>query len=588
MFAPFEDLNPIVKLVFPDIATEQMVDSESFSKEERWILEPVPHLRLFPSHLAAERRSKRTEANREGRGGKKEKLEAEEKDKPQSTDKQERQSDVSSGAPKKAEPPHPLLRFKRVVRLWSTAPEHTEDAVGSGSSSESESDTDVYVKSLSPKHWNARRRRLRRGARQERAEDREIKVERVCIFVHREYATLRTERIRAQEVADFLNCAVLAIEYPRYSKASLRENDVCTVTSLQNAVETLLGYLVKRELSLERIILCGESCGAGIVSLVATKWPKIGGMLLLNPFTSLKSHLSEVLLPAKQAIGTLAKALFPDLPNSFQKFFGSKISLLTADRMPVKETLKRIQSPFLALAVDAPGLTPNQRRVYLQNANDLNLLPNSAASQFRLPSPSQLDFASQRSGEGKKSSLALVAGDKKYKYFVQNVFWRGDPDKNSSLLPIRDMPVEKQNEKDLAGGTLVFPSALNLRGASLQKEQIEKRQAIEVIANTFLDCASPLPPKLWWRRSALGEERWVKKGFGRTEVYQKQSMKELDTQMQRSYLVDTALIFIGIMAVIAYICFLVYLVRGNSRRTNERLKILQEDRRKLMASPLWI
>ena len=290
--------------------------------------------------------------------------------------------------------------------------------------SDTESDEENTI--LDQAKWKDCIAKIRKKERQKRQEDRGKEVSRICIFVHRELSTLRTGVQRAREIADFLDCAVLAIEYPGYSATGRDWGSKCTTGALVKAVRTLVEFLnVKRGVPFERIILCGESCGAGIVTLVAQEFPQLGGLLVINAFPSVRDYLSKLLLPYEARVKPWLSKLLPGTEKIFSYISVVLSSPFYCERMPVKQILETIRVPFLALTatdLHTPP-KPDQAKLLQSFANQMNKLKSSA------------------------SSLQGGGGQ-----FMQTLVWNGDVQYPGSMYPVYLPPaIEHHHDTERLG-----------------------------------------------------------------------------------------------------------------------------------------
>jgi uncharacterized protein len=96
-------------------------------------------------------------------------------------------------------------------------------------------------------------------------------------------------------------------------------------------------YLESRdEVDAERIVLLGESIGAGVAAALAAELTPLGApaaVVLRSPFPSL---------------GEVARAHYPFLP----------VGLLLRDRFPVSDQLADVDAPILVVAGDADSIVP--------------------------------------------------------------------------------------------------------------------------------------------------------------------------------------------------------------------------------------
>jgi hypothetical protein len=215
-----------------------------------------------------------------------------------------------------------------------------------------------------------------------------IECDKICIFVHREWATLRSEVQRAQELANFLKCPVLAIEYPGYgvtSQPTASARIACSTGDLVATVKTLIYYLLhRRRVPIGKIMLCGESCGAGVVSLVSQQISDLGGVMLVNAFPDLGQYLEIVTQPSKMKMEFWAKIgdfAIPGLGASkMMEWATTIIKCSYVERMPIQEIVSSLKIPFVAVVLDPLDRTFHAQesvtKLCLKFAGEINLKSN--------------------------------------------------------------------------------------------------------------------------------------------------------------------------------------------------------------------
>ena len=84
-------------------------------------------------------------------------------------------------------------------------------------------------------------------------------------------------------VADTLGVSVLAFDYPGYGKSEGKANEATCYDSAEGAIRWLMDT---KKIPAERMVLYGESLGAGVATEMARRYP-CRALVLVRPFTSL-------------------------------------------------------------------------------------------------------------------------------------------------------------------------------------------------------------------------------------------------------------------------------------------------------------
>src|SRR5690348_17027859 len=70
VFQSWEKISPLNRLLFPSLVLGELVDDKTFAEGHRWIVRPVPHLRIFPTRcLEARKKKEDKKEKKEEEGG---------------------------------------------------------------------------------------------------------------------------------------------------------------------------------------------------------------------------------------------------------------------------------------------------------------------------------------------------------------------------------------------------------------------------------------------------------------------------------------------------------------------------------------
>ena len=141
------------------------------------------------------------------------------------------------------------------------------------------------------------------------------------LYFHGNACDIGSMHHELSELADHSNTNVVAVEYPGYGVLSGPEP---TAAELNAAAEFALDYLLKRNISPQRIVLFGRSIGSGIACKLAqsaiNRGHHIGGLVLQSPYTSIHGIVRDY--------SSLGPWLIPDHWQNDEFLSSSELPLL--------------------------------------------------------------------------------------------------------------------------------------------------------------------------------------------------------------------------------------------------------------------
>jgi pimeloyl-ACP methyl ester carboxylesterase len=116
----------------------------------------------------------------------------------------------------------------------------------------------------------------------------------IIIFCHGTGSNIGTCYRFGQTLARMTNCHVLLFDYPGYGLSSSQHhpNETTSCLSIKIVLDHVLSQM---QVPVENVILCGHSLGTAIATYgMSYLNGKLGGLILLNPFLSLRSAAEDL------------------------------------------------------------------------------------------------------------------------------------------------------------------------------------------------------------------------------------------------------------------------------------------------------
>ena len=170
--------------------------------------------------------------------------------------------------------------------------------------------------------------------------EKNLKEFKTLIFFHGNAGSLENRIHKLNHFKD-MNVNFLIIAWRGFSGNSGEPSE----NGLYKDGKSAIDWLIKKDISEQKLILYGESLGTGVATELASK-NKFAGVILESPFTS---------------IADSAKIYYPYLP----------VNLLLKDRYDSKNKIKKINSPILIMHGKKDNIVPQKMGLELfENANN--------------------------------------------------------------------------------------------------------------------------------------------------------------------------------------------------------------------------